>query len=157
MRIVSHPALVVGMALLIAACGDDPVGGGSETKTVDFVYSSPTSIDSTTAANFPNCVGGVEMTHIHPSWRNFTRINMFAEGTDRWTITFTDAPVGEFLRIRISDPNQCSATNPTGAATTGATANGATLTEIVETPGNGIEPGFGFEVNADGVVTPTSG
>ena len=157
MRTAPHPALLIGTALLIAACGDDPVGGGSGTTTVEFAYSSSTSIDTTIAANFPNCVNGVGMTHIHPSWRNFTRINMFAEGTDRWTITFTDAPVGQFLRIRVSDPNECSATNPTGAATLGATANGVTLTEIVETPGNGIEPGFGFEVNADGEVTPTSG
>jgi hypothetical protein len=33
-------------------------------------------------------------------------------------------------------------------------ANGTLLTRVVDTPGNGIEPGLAFEVAANGSVTP---
>ena len=74
-------------------------------------------------------------------------------GPDRWEITFTDVPVGSEQRIRISDPNTC-ALNETGASTEGVSANGTVLARVVDTPGNGIEPGLAFEVAADGSVTP---
>jgi hypothetical protein len=103
--------------------------------------------------DIPGCVNGVGTTHIHPGWRNFARINMTAVGPDRWEISFSDVPVGGLQRIRISDPNVC-ASNPTGAATQNASANGTPLTRVVDTPGSGIEPGLGFTVSEDGSVTP---
>jgi len=33
-------------------------------------------------------------------------------------------------------------------------ANDVRLTRLVDTPGNGIEPGFAFIVSADGSVSP---
>ncbi len=78
---------------------------------------------------------------------------MQVAGPDRWEITFQDAPIGGEQRIRVSDPNVCPQ-NPTGAATEGVSANGVTLTRIVDTPGSGIEPGLAFSVSADGAVMP---
>lgn len=121
--------------------------------TVAFVYLAATSIDPAVQNMFPGCVAGVGSTHIHPSWREFDRIDMTPVGADRWEISFNDVPTDEDVRIRISDPNVC-ADNPTGAATENASANGVLLTQIVDTPGAGIEPGLGFRVAPDGTVTP---
>ncbi len=147
MRIVA----IVAVGLL--ACGDDSGGPGAGTVTVSFSYLAPTAIDPAVQSGFPGCVAGVGMTHIHPSWRGFARVNMTAADTSRWEISFDDAPVGRELAVRISDPNVC-ADNSTGAATRGAFANDVELTRIVDTPGSGVEPGFGFSVAADGTVTP---
>ena len=121
--------------------------------TVAFVYLAATAIDPAVQNMFPGCVAGVGSTHIHPSWREFDRIDMTPVGADRWEISFNDVPTDEDVRIRISDPNVC-AHNPTGAATENAFANGVELTQIVDTPGAGIEPGLGFRVAPDGTVTP---
>jgi len=40
------------------------------------------------------------------------------------------------------------------AATEGVFANGIELDTVVDTPGNGIEPGLSFSVDASGDVTP---
>lgn len=149
MRIVA----IVAVGTLAFACGDDSGGPGAGTVTVSFSYLAPTAIDPAVQNDFPGCVAGVGMTHIHPSWRGFARVNMTAADTSRWEISFDDAPVGRELAVRISDPNVC-AENPTGAATRGALANDVELTRIVDTPGNGVEPGFGFSVAANGTVTP---
>jgi hypothetical protein len=74
-------------------------------------------------------------------------------GEDRWEISFSDVPTGELLSIRVSDPNTC-AENPTGASTENVFANDVRLTNIVDTPGSGIEPGLSFTVANDGMVTP---
>ena len=142
-------------ALILACDADDPngIGPGVSTVTVEFVYLASTTIDPAVQNAFPSCVSGVGVTHIHPSWRGFARVNMRAATSDRWEIGFDDVSVGDSLRIRISDPNVC-ANNPTGAATQNVSANGAALTDIVDTPGSGIEPGLGFSVAADGTVTP---
>ena len=121
--------------------------------TVAFGYLAATAIDPAVQNMFPGCVAGVGSTHIHPSWREFDRIDMTPVGADRWEISFDDVPTDEDVRIRISDPNVC-ADNPTGAATENAFANGVELTQIVDTPGAGIEPGLGFRVAPDGTVTP---
>ena len=156
MRASVHVSVVAaGAAVALAACGgEDPSGpSGPVRATVQFVYAAPTQVDPDVAAQFPQCVQGVGRTHIHPGWRNFARIDMQAVGAERWEITFEDVPVGEEQRIRISDPNTC-AQNPTGASTEGVSANGVTLTRIVDTPGTGTEPGLAFTVSADGTVTP---
>ncbi len=149
--------LIVGaLALLSLGCDDDGGNGAgpdASTATVEFVYLASTTIDPAVQSAFPGCVGGAGMTHIHPSWRGFNRINMTPVGAARWEISLSDVPIDQFLRIRVSDPNVC-ADNPTGAATTNVSANGVLLTEIVDTPGTGTEPGLGFRVNANATVTP---
>ncbi len=143
-------------SLAVLGCGDDPSGpepSGAVTVTVQFVYAASTATDPEVAANFPQCVQGVSVTHIHPSWRGYPAIPLTAVGAERWEISFSDVPVGGEQRIRISDPNTC-ALNPTGASTEGVSANGTLLTRIVDTPGSGIEPGLAFRAAADGTVTP---
>ena len=123
------------------------------TTTVRFVYAATTALNPSVHQQFPKCVEGVGHTHIHPSWQNYARINMSAFLSDRWEISFTDVPVGPEQRIRISDPNTC-ATDPNGASTVNVRANDVLLTQVVDTPGNGMEPGLAFRVAADGHVTP---
>lgn len=143
------------LAALAAACGDGdavPAEPGM-TATVRFIYEAPTAIDPAVRQAFPDCVNGVGMTHIHPGWRDFARLNMIRVGSDRWEFSFDDVPINQAQRIRISDPNACAA-SPTGAATQNVSANGTRLTRIVDTPGSGTEPGLGFTVAADGTVMP---
>jgi len=143
--------LVVLFAL--AGCGDGNESPRTSSQaTVSFVYVAPTTTDPQVAAQFPSCVTGIERTHLHPSWRGFARTDLIAAG-DRWTATFSDVPVGSRERFRINDPNVCPE-NPTGAVTRNIFANGVPLTEVVDTPGSGIEPGLAFTVAADGTVTP---
>ncbi len=144
--------VVVGILLGLPACGDDSTGP-PEFATVVFSYLAPTATDPAVVATFPQCVQGVNVTHLHAGWRDFQAFALTAMGPDRWEITLTDVPVGSEQRIRISDPNTC-ALNATGASTEGVSANGTLLTRVVDTPGSGIEPGLAFEVAADGSVTP---
>ena len=134
-------------------------GGGSsptsptQPATVTFSYLAATALDAAVQQQFPQCTNGVAQTHIHPGWRGFSRLDMMALGSDRWEITLTDVPVGAEQRIRISDPNACD-TDPNGASTQNVFANGVLLTRVVDTPGNGTEPGLAFAVSADGTITP---
>ncbi len=139
----------------VFGCGNDSSTSPTPTTaTIEFEYRASTTTDPAVAAAQPACVQGVGRTHIHPSWRNFNRVDMTAQGTELWTISFSDAPVGQRLSIRISDPNAC-AENATGAVTARAVfANGTLLTEQVDTPGSGVEPGFALTVDAQGGVTP---
>ncbi len=121
--------------------------------TVRFVYMASTTTDPGVETAFPDCVQGVSATHIHPGWRGFNAVFMTAMGDDRWEITFSDVPVGEEQRVRVSDPNTC-ALNPTGASTDGVFANGTLLVRVVDTPGSGVEPGLSFQVSTDGTVRP---
>ncbi len=142
------------LVVLLAACGSDqPAAPGAGFTTVEFAYLAATATDPAVAQAFPDCVNGVGALHIHPSWRNFVRINMTVAGLERWEITFDDVPTDVLVRIRISDPNTC-ADNPTGASTENVFANGIRLTMIVDTPGSGVEPGLGFTVDGEGRVTP---
>jgi hypothetical protein len=141
------------LALSLAAplaCGDPEVGG--RRASVTFVYEAPVAVLPGVAQDFPECVAGVGQTHIHPSWRGFDRLDLTPQ-VDRWTRTFDDVPVDARQRIRVSDPNAC-ALNATGASTANVFANGVLLTEIVDTPGTGTEPGLAFTVSASGAVTP---
>lgn len=144
--------------LTLGACGDGDVETTMPNPTpthvtVTFEYRAPTRLDPAVAAAAPDCVNGVGQTHIHPSWRGFARVNLTAEGDMLWTGSFSDVPVGR-NSVRISDANACTP-NSTGAVTARAVfANGTLLTQIVDTPGSGIEPGFAFSVDASGRVTP---
>jgi hypothetical protein len=147
------------LALFLAAagCGDSYDGGGAAAPppraSVTIAYAAPTATDPAVAAAFAACVQGVAGTHLHPSWRTFERVDMTADGATRWTLTLADVPVGTRERFRINDPNVC-AENATGAVTRDVSANGVPLTDLVDTPGQGLEPGFAFTVAADGTVTP---
>jgi hypothetical protein len=147
-------AVLAAAALDVAGCGGDDGGSAAPAQrvAVTFRYEAATAIDPDVAARAPDCVSGVGRTHIHPSWRGFERIDMAPDGTG-WTISFTDVPVGSRERIRVSDPNAC-ADNATGAATRNVVANGVLLTDVVDTPGSGTEPGLALTVASDGTVTP---
>ncbi len=156
------PRVPVLVALAVAACGGSgsgptaptaPTGPTPVVASVEFVYQAPTDIDPEVRQQFPGCVQLVVQTHIHPGWRNFDRDFMTAAAADRWHITFNDVPVDSEQRIRISDPNACR-TDPNGASTTNVFANGVLLTRVVDTPGNGTEPGLAFIVATGGGVTP---
>jgi len=121
--------------------------------TVRFDYAASTTLRPDLTDAQQACARAVEHTHIHPSWRNFARIDMEAAGPELWRATFTDAPVDARLSIRISDGNACVG-NATGAATHGISANGVRLTEIVPTPGSGTEPGLAFTIDSRGRVSP---
>jgi hypothetical protein len=142
-------------AALLSACGD---GGRSPAApdapaTVRFAYLASTTPRTDLPPSTSACVAGVGRTHIHPSWRNFARIDLTAVGAERWEITFSDVPVNQRLSIRVSDGNVCDE-NATGAATRNVFANDVRLVEIVPTPGSGTEPGLAFTVAAGGIVTP---
>ena len=137
----------------VACISSDTTGATAQVTVVEFVYQASTSIDPDVAAAHTACIAGVGQTHIHPSWLNFSRINMRAVGVKRWEITFEDVPIDMLQSIRVSDPNVC-ADNPTGASTQNVSANAVLLTDVVDTPGSGIEPGLSFTVDANRQVTP---
>ncbi len=152
MRVAAGGLLgVVALALVGCDTGDSsPTAPSTTTATVRFDYRASTALNGNLPASTQACVSGVGRTHIHPSWRDFARIDMQAVGADLWQITFTDVPLDVRLSLRVSDPNVCTE-NPTGAATRNVFANDV---DIVPTPGSGTEPGLAFTVGADGTVTP---
>jgi hypothetical protein len=138
----------LGLALLAGCEAPEEVTPGVGLKAaVTFVYKAPTARNPAV----PDC--GVGPTHIHPSWRRYELVELFPDGPDQWTRSFTAVPVGERLRIRISDANYCDR-DPNGASTENVFANGVQLTTVVPTPGNGTEPGLSLYVEADGTVRP---
>ena len=155
-RVWSLSLWVAPVILVLAACGgsdSSPSGPAAMVATVQFVYRASTVSRTDLPPSTQPCVQGVGRTHIHPSWRNFARIDMQAVGSDRWEIAFNDVPIELRQSIRVSDGNVCDE-NPTGAATRNVFANDVLLTQIVPTPGSGTEPGLAFTVNRSGVVTP---
>ena len=90
-------------AVVLVACNG---GGGpaspSAGATVRFDYRAPTAVSPDLPPSTQSCVNGVGRTHIHPSWRNFTRIDMQAEGSQLWHITFTDVPIDERLSCAVA-------------------------------------------------------
>ncbi len=147
--------LIAVLATLLMGCNNEssPTTPSPTAATVRFTYLAATALNPDLPASAQACVQGVGRTHIHPSWRNFIRIDMQAVGSDRWEISLSDVAVNERQSIRISDPNVCT-DSPTGAATNNVFANDVRLVEIVPTPGAGTEPGLAFTVGADGRVSP---
>ena len=152
-RTVHSVGVIVATAVALTACNDGGVTGPTARATVRFDYRASTTVSPDLPPSTQACVTGVGRTHIHPSWRNFDRIDMQGAGTDLWQITFTDVPVADRLSIRVSDPNVC-AENATGAATQNVFANDVRLVDVVPTPGTGTEPGLAFTVDTVGVVSP---
>lgn len=150
----ARPLLLLAL-LALPACKDNssPNGPGGTTARVEFVYMASTVPRTDLPLSAQACVQGVGRTHIHPSWRDFTRIDLQAVGSSRWQIILDDVPIDQRLSIRISDGNVCDE-NSTGAATRNVFANNTRLTEIVPTPGSGTEPGLALTVSRSGVVTP---
>ena len=99
--------VVLGILLGLPACGNDSTGPPAF-ATVVFSYIAPTATDPAVAAMFPQCVQGVNVTHLHAGWSDFQAFPLTAMGPDRWEITFINVPVASEQRIRISDPNTCA-------------------------------------------------
>ncbi len=154
MRVWTGGLLLVTAAALTACTGggSSPTSPSDARATVRFDYRASTTVNPDLPPSTQACVNGVGRTHIHPSWRNFSRIDMQAVGTDLWQITLTDVPINVRLSIRVSDPNVCTE-NATGAATRNVFANDVRLVDVVPTPGTGTEPGLAFTVGAGGGVT----
>lgn len=147
-------AAAVAVSVAALGCGSSTAPNApSQTASVRFVYRAATTTDPAILARFPGCVQAVGATHIHPSWRGYARELLERAAADRWEAAFDDVPVGSEQRVRISDPNACD-TDPNGASVENVFANGMLLTRVVDTPGNGIEPGLAFSVSADGRVSP---
>lgn len=134
-----------GLAAL-TGCGEEEPTPPARAE-VTFAYLAPTE------RNFDIVDCGVGETHIHLSWRNFELVNFKEYGPMEWRRTFTDVPVGRRVSIRVSDANSCYR-DPNGATTENVYANGVHLTSVVDTPGNGPEPGLSLFVEADGTVKP---
>lgn len=138
----------VGLAMLTRCAEPEPEEVAPPKKAeVTFVYKASTERNLEVA----DC--GVGETHIHPSWQSYEKVNFTAYGPMEWRRTFSGVPVGERLRIRVSDANHCDR-DPNGASTENVFANGVLLTKIVDTPGTGIEPGLSLLVEEDGTVRP---
>jgi len=163
MLMTAGPAATVLIAVFaligIGGCGRQPsptspsASTGAGRTTVRFAYRAATAPRADLPASDRECAAAVGRTHIHPSWRDFDRIEMTPRGADLWEIAFTDVPVNVRQSIRVSDGNACDQ-NATGAATRNVFANDVLLVEVVPTPGAGIEPGLAFTVSPGGVVTP---
>ncbi len=152
---------IVAAFPVLLACGctgapadaqDAPAGQIRVSVRVE--YHAKTAIDPAVVMAAPDCVRLVVFTRVHPGWESYRIVGMSAETAEVWSVDFHDVPIGT-TRLRVSDPNAC-ADDPNGAVTAHLVdANGILLTRNVETPGaEGPEPGFGFSVDASGVVTP---
>jgi hypothetical protein len=136
----------LGLAML-TGCGEPEVVAPPPGVEVIFLYKASTERNF----DIPDC--GVGNTHIHPSWWDYTKVDFISYGPMEWRRLFSNVPVGERLRIRVSDPNYCDR-DPNGATTENVFANGVQLTKVVSTPGNGVEPGLSLFVEEDGTVRP---
>ena len=93
--------LIAVQATLLMGCDNEsPTTPSPNAATVRFTYLAATALNPDLPASTQACVQGVGRTHIHPSWRNFIRIDMQAVGSDRWEISFSDVAVNERLSIR---------------------------------------------------------
>lgn len=138
------------VSISAAACSD-PVSP-SETASVQIVFRGLVDRRPDLPASVQDCVTGVVVTRVHPSWRGFTAVSMQASPPDTWQMTFGDVPINETVRFRINDKNWCDQ-NATGAVLRNVSANGIELAQNATTPGAaGEEPGFALRVDAAGRV-----
>jgi len=143
-------AALVGVAA--AGCDEpmSPTRPGSAVASVRFVYAGPTARRSDLPPSALDCLNGVGLTHIHPSWRDFAAIPLRPLPPDRYDILLDDVPAGTRVSFRINDQNSCDE-NPTGAVTRNVLANDVRLTQNATTPGD--EPGYAFMVAPNGTIT----
>jgi hypothetical protein len=145
---------LVASAALSAGCRDPasvPATPTAALATVRLVFRGPTTRRTDLPASAEACVNGVGMTHTHPSWRSFAGVPLTPRPPDGYEITLTDVPVGQEVSLRVNDQNWCDQ-NPTGAVLRNVFANDVELAQNALTPGNGLEPGFAFRVDATGRV-----
>jgi hypothetical protein len=137
-----------------AACVESgsPTSSGASAAAVRIVFQGSTSRRTDLPASAQDCVNGVGVTHIHPSWQNFAALPLTPVPPDRYEITFSNVPVNTRVSFRVNDQNSCDE-NPTGAVTRHIFANEARLIQNATTPGNGDEPGYAFAVSPSGTVT----
>ena len=143
-------AVLVGFA---AAGCDEPAsstGPGPAGRSVRFVFAGATARRSDLPPSALECLNGVGLTHIHPSWRDFAAIPLRPLPPDRYDILLDDVPVATRVSFRINDQNSCDQ-NPTGAVTRSVFANDVALMQNATTPGD--EPGYAFMVAPGGTVT----
>ena len=155
MRLRASVAAAVAMASLCcneARTPSSPTTPGSSTATVRIVFAGPTALRSDLPASAQACVGGVGVTHTHPSWRSFAAIPLQAVPPDRYEISFSDVPVNTRVSFRVNDQNSCDE-NPTGAVTRNIFVNDIRLVQNTTTPGNGDEPGFAFTIAPNGAIS----
>lgn len=144
---------------LALGCGGSDSSNGPDAEplvlvTVTFSYFASTTLNPDVPNDHPGCFGAVSPTHIHASWdRGFSLRRLSPVADNEWSTVYDDVPTHRRNAIRVNDPNNC-VFDPLGAVTSDVYANGVLLTDIVDTPGMGPEPGFAFDVDADGVVTP---
>ena len=145
-------AALVGVAA--AGCDESmsPPRPGSAMASVRFVYAGPTARRSDLPPSALDCLNGVGLTHIHPSWRDFAATPLRPLPPDRYDILLDDVPVDTRVSFRINDQNSCDE-NPTGAVTRNIFVNDLRVVQNTTTPGNGDEPGFAFTVAPNGTVT----
>jgi hypothetical protein len=151
-------AVVVGAAsTVMLGCNrsdgpSSPTLPGATSATIRVVFVGSTTRRADLPPSAQECVHGVGLTHIHPSWRSFTAIPLQPVPPDRYEIGFTDVPVNARVSFRVNDQNACDE-NPTGAVTRNILVNDVRLIQNATTPGNGDEPGFAFMVRTNGTVT----
>jgi len=153
-------AFALGAVVVIAGCHPPQTGptlptspsGNASAATVRIVFQGSTARRSDLPASAQACVGGVGVTHMHPSWRGFAALPLQAEPPDRYEITLSDVPVNTRVSFRVNDQNFCGE-NPTGAVTRNVSANDVRLIQNTTTPGNGDEPGYAITVTQAGVVS----
>jgi hypothetical protein len=155
MRVGARARQAAAAALVgVAAAGCDestsPSRPGPAVASVRFVYAGPTARRSDLPPSALDCLNGVGLTHIHPSWRDFAAIPLRPLPPDRYDILLDDVPVDTRVSFRINDQNSCDE-NPTGAVTRNVLANDVRLTQNATTPGE--EPGYAFMVTRSGTVT----
>ena len=139
---------------LAAACVESgsPTSSSAGAPTVRIVFQGSTARRTDLPASAQDCVNGVGVTHIHPSWQSFAALPLTPVPPDRYEISFSNVPVNTRVSFRVNDQNSCDE-NPTGAVTRNILANEVRLIQNTTTPGNGDEPGYAFAVSASGVVS----
>src|SRR4029077_960329 len=98
MRLVArarHAAAAALVGVALPACDEpmSPTRSGSAVASVRFAYAGPPSRRSDLPPSALECLNGVALTHIHPSWREFAAIPLRPLPPDRYDILLDDVPV----------------------------------------------------------------